>query len=212
MTQSYLARTDQSILGQWWWTIDRLMLTCFLLLIAAGLVLVPAASPAVARTHGIDELLFVKRHLIYLIPALTLMFGVSLLNLRNARRLSMLALLCGIICCILVLTPHLGFSTKGAQRWIHVFGFSLQPSEFLKPALAVVSAWFFARQIESRADGERFPGNLIAMLLYGICAALVISQPDLGTTILLSVIFFGQFFLLSDNCGLGLLFNYFTSS
>lgn len=194
MSQTYLPRTDQSVLGHWWWTVDRVMLGCFLLLIAAGLILVPAASPAVARTLGIaDELLFIKRHLIYLIPTLAALFGVSLLNLSNARRLAFLVLIGSLILSVLVL--YLGSEVKGAQRWIRILGFSVQPSEFIKPALAVTAAWFFARQIESRADGVDFPGNLIALGFYGAAAGLIIAQPDFGTTVLISIIFFGQFFL-----------------
>jgi cell division protein FtsW len=189
----YVGRTDQSVLGRWWWTVDRFGFGAMLLLAALGIVLVTAASPAVAHRIGLPGFFFVERHFIYLAPCLGLMFGISLLDPAKARRLALLALLGGWVLMVMVL--FMGDTTKGATRWLHLAGFSIQPSEFVKPALAVVAAWLFARKAEGREDGRPFPGYSIAFALYGITIALLVAQPDLGMTMLTTAVFFAQFYL-----------------
>lgn len=91
----------------------------------------------------------------------------------------------------MVLTLFYGEETKGASRWIRVLGFSLQPSEFVKPCFAVVAAWLF--------DGSKkyadFPGNFLSTALFGMTVALLLAQPDVGMTLVVSAIWMFQFFL-----------------
>jgi len=121
--------------------------------------------------------------------ALAVMVGVSLLSPLQIRRLSVLGFAATVV--MLLLVPLVGNEIKGATRWISLGGFSIQPSEFTKPFFAVVTAWMFA---EWRRD-EAFPGHLVAIGLYLMTAALLLSQPDLGMTVVVSAIWFGQFFL-----------------
>jgi len=183
------SRTDNSIVGRWWWTVDRWTLTALLTIIGIGTMLMLAASPAVATRIGLDGLHFVKRHLVLLPPALLILFGVSMMSPRAIRRLAVIGLILSVLCLGLVLVA--GAEIKGARRWIALGGFSLQPSEFAKPCLAVVMAWMFSEQ--RKAEGV--PGNLIAMALYGMIVVLLLAQPDLGQTVVTSAIFMTQFFL-----------------
>lgn len=183
------ARTDQSVLGRWWWTVDRGLLAAFVGLIIFGVVLVAAASPPVAERIGLDPYHFIIRHFIMLVPAIGIMFGVSLLSQRNIWRLASIVLGAGAFLMVLVLL--LGSEIKGAQRWIHLPGFSLQPSEFVKPAFAVVAAWFMARQ----KDLPEFPGDRIAAGIYGLIVALLLLQPDLGMTVVVTAIYGALIFL-----------------
>ena len=77
-----------------------------------------------------------------------------------------------------------GSEIKGATRWISIFGISLQPSEFLKPSFAVVAAWLFAASAPAKPC---FPGNAIALALYLLVVTLLIKQPDLGMTVVVTV-------------------------
>ena len=183
------ARTDQSVLGRWWWTVDRGLLAAFVALVVFGVVLVAAASPPVAERIGLDPYHFIIRHFIMLVPALGILFGVSLLSQRNIWRAASIVLGGGILCMILVLL--LGSEVKGAQRWLHLPGFSLQPSEFVKPAFAVVAAWFMARQ----KDLPEFPGDKIAVGIYGVIVMLLLLQPDLGMTVVVTAIYGTLIFL-----------------
>ncbi|MEC8318377.1 MAG: putative peptidoglycan glycosyltransferase FtsW [Pseudomonadota bacterium] len=184
-----LARTDTSLLGRWWWTVDRWLITCLLLIIAMGAILVLAASPSVAERIGLDAYHFVRRQFIILPLALTVMFAVSLLSPLQVRRLAAIGFLGCVV--LLALTPLVGAEIKGARRWISLAGMSLQVSEFVKPCLAVISAWMFA---EWRRRPE-FPGHGVAIALYTAVVGLLLLQPDFGQSVLITLVFIGQFFL-----------------
>ncbi|HUL05380.1 MAG TPA: putative peptidoglycan glycosyltransferase FtsW [Candidatus Acidoferrum sp.] len=183
------ARTDTSLLSRWWWTVDRWMLAALGVLVFCGIILVMAASPAVAVRIGLDRFYLVRHHLVLLPVALAIVFGVSLLNLRNLRRLAVIGFVVALG--LTALTLVAGSEIKGATRWINLGGFSLQPSEFLKPCFAVLAAWLFASQ-HGRVP---VPGNLIAIGLYLVVIALLLLQPDLGMTGVVTATWFAQFFL-----------------
>lgn len=183
------SRTDQSVVGRWWWTVDRGMLAALLTLIVFGIVLVAASSPPVAERIGADQYHFIIRHLILLVPAMAIMIGTSLLSPRNVWRVASVVLGLGIFGLIVVLFG--GTEIKGAQRWIHLPGFSLQPSEFVKPAFAVVGAWLIARQKEQ----NNFPGDKVTAGLFLLVITLLLLQPDLGMTFVTGCIYGGLIFL-----------------
>lgn len=183
------ARTDTSVISRWWWTVDKWLLVALSVLAFIGVILTLAASPAVAVRIGYDSFYFIKRELCFLPLALAIMFAVSLLEPRGVRRLSLVVFLVALA--LMALTPAIGTEIKGAKRWIYLAGLSIQPSEFVKPAFAVVAAWMFAAQRQSQG----IPGNLIVVLLYGIVAAILAAQPDIGMVVVVSAVFLAQFFL-----------------
>ena len=186
---SSFARTDTSTLGRWWWTVDRWTLLALGLLIAFGLILTMAASPAAGGRIGLDGFHLAKRQLVLIPLAGVILFGVSLLSVRQVRRLAVIGFLGSIV--LLVATLLFGTEIKGAVRWLSLGGFSLQASEFVKPTFAVAAAWMFAAGKEE----EGFPGIWIAIGLYLVVAALLIAQPDLGQTVVVTAVWAGQFFL-----------------
>jgi len=186
------ARTDRSAIAQWWWTVDRWSLLALSVLIAFGAFMIMAASPAVAEhihAGGANGLFFVKRYFAVLPLALALLFVVSLQSPRHVRRIALAGFVISLI--LLAYTLWGGAEIKGARRWISLPGFSLQPSEFVKPTFAVVSAWLFAQYRRQ----ENFPGHWIAIALYLLVVALLIKQPDFGMAVVVSAVWFTQFFL-----------------
>ncbi len=189
------ARTDRSAVAQWWWTVDRWTLLALAMLVGFGSLLVMAASPSVAeRIHAggvgtVDTLHFVKRYFAVLPLALATMFLVSLQPPRIVRRIAAAVFVVSLL--LLAYTFVGGVEIKGARRWINLPGLSLQPSEFVKPTFAVVSAWLLA-QYRLR---ENFPGHWIAVGLYLLVAAMLIKQPDLGMAVVITAVWFAQFFL-----------------
>ncbi|MBX3574172.1 MAG: putative lipid II flippase FtsW [Mesorhizobium sp.] len=172
------SRTDRGLVSNWWWTVDRWFLAAFLSLMVLGIVLSFAASPAVAERIGLEEYHFVTRQIIFMLPALVVMLGVSFLEPRQIRRLAILLLVVSIV--LMVLALFIGVEIKGSRRWVSLAGVSLQPSEFLKPAFVVICAWLFAEH----ARQPDIPGNLFAMILLGLVVTLLVAQPDLGQTML----------------------------
>ncbi|MDP3935926.1 MAG: FtsW/RodA/SpoVE family cell cycle protein, partial [Alphaproteobacteria bacterium] len=118
------SRTDKSLLGRWWWSVDRPLLVCFLVLMFFGVMLTMAGSPPVAERLGLDSFHFVKRHVVMLIPTIALMIFFSFINLKNMRLISLITFL-GVVL-LLIITPFLGTEIKGARRWLNIGGFSLQ--------------------------------------------------------------------------------------
>lgn len=186
---SLFSRTDKSFLGQWWWTVDRGMLVALMIIAVSGLLLVTTASPPVAERLNYGSWYFVIRHLTVLIPALAIMLCVSMLSPRTIWRAASILFVVSIIGMVMVLFA--GVEIKGAQRWVRVFGFSLQPSEFAKPSFAIVAAWFMSRQKMK----DNFPGHAIAAGLYGLTITLLLLQPDFGMTCVITAIWAVQIFL-----------------
>jgi cell division protein FtsW len=184
-----IARSDQSVLGRWWWTVDHWTLGAIATLLVLGILLIQAASPPVAMRIGQGGFYFVERHLMQLLPAVIVMVALSLLSPAQIR---MTAFIVFIIALLLVIATHfVGFEIKGARRWIHLPGLSLQPSEFLKPCFIILSARLFARGLE-RPD---FPGHAVCFGLYLLVIGNLVMQPDMGMTVLVSVVWMAQLFL-----------------
>ena len=182
-------RADTSILGEWWWTVDRWSLAAIAALMAFGALLAAASSPAVAERIGLDEFYFIKRHFMLLPVAIAMILAVSAMTPTQVRRMAVIAFLGCIV--LLTATLLLGTEIKGARRWLSIAGFSLQATEFVKPMFAVVAAWLFSEA----AHDPRFPGRLICTGLFATVIALVIAQPDLGQAVVITGVWMAQFFL-----------------
>jgi cell division protein FtsW len=184
-----LSRTNTSMVGRWWWTVDRYTLIALAILIGIGAVLVTAASPPVAERIGLDRFYFVKRQMVFLVLSCAVMFGISLLDEVQVRRLAVIGFLGSML--LMLLVPFIGFEVKGASRWIYIAGISIQPSEFMKPCMAVVTAWIFSEGLKTPG----FPGYRVATALYAFVVLLLLLQPDFGMTVTVSVVWGAQFFL-----------------
>ncbi len=185
-----VTRADRDPIANWWWTIDRSIFAACLILMGIGIMLSFAASPTIAKKIGIaDSFYFVRWHIIFSISAFFMMVTISFFSLSNIRRLCALLLI--VTLALMVATLFWGPELKGARRWILLFGFSVQASEFMKPAFVVMSAWLFSEQIRKRGIW----GYTLAIVLYGICCVLLVLQPDIGQTVLISATWGGLFFI-----------------
>jgi cell division protein FtsW len=188
-----LSRADTSVLGRWWWTVDRWTLAAIGMLIGFGYVMMLAASPAVAeRIHQARDV-FILKQVFFLALAGLIVIAVSLLSPRGVRRVSIVG--CAVALALTALTLVAGVEIKGAQRWIALPGMALQPSEFLKPCFAVVAAWLIAEGKRVK----RFPGTLIACAIYAVIAMLLKSQPDIGMLVVVTLVFLMQLFVSGLN-------------
>ncbi len=170
----------EPVLPRWWRTIDKISLTCILVLFGIGLLLGLAASPPLAARNGLDPFYYVERQLVFGGLALATMFAASMMTPSLVRRLGVVGFLLAALS--LALLPLLGTDFgKGAIRW-YSFGFaSVQPSEFLKPCFVVMTAWLMAASQEINGP----PGRLYSFgLAIGIAAMLVL-QPDFGQAVLI---------------------------
>ena len=191
-----ISRSDTSLLGRWWWSVDRWTLVAIATLIGFGYVMMLAASPAVAEHIHETRNSFIVKQVAFLMLAGVVVVCVSMLSPRNVRRLALLG--CVTALGLTAMTLVVGMEIKGARRWIPLPGMSIQPSEFLKPCFAVVAAWLITEGRRNR----RFPGTLIACAIYALIAALLLTQPDIGMLLVLSSVLFAQLFVGGLNLGL----------
>lgn len=173
------------------------MLFAIFVLMLFGVAMVATSSPSVAQTINVDDYYFLKKHILFLLPAVFLVISLSMLSPRYIWRFSSLLLLGGAVMVVMVL--FFGAEVKGARRWIGLFGFSIQPSEFLKPAFAVVVAWLLALQHKSNTHSKQadksFQGLKLSFILYGVLIFLMLMQPDLGMSVVITCVFAVQIFL-----------------
>ncbi len=183
-----IARTDTSVFGHWWWTVDRWLLFAVLVLLGVGTVLVMAASPAVADRLGLDTFFFARRQVVFLLAALAVMATVALLTPLGVRRVAALGFVLALALSVLALI--IGEDINGARRWLEIGPFLLQPSELLKPTFVVVTAWMLAE--EQRHSG--FPGKAVTAGLLALVCALLLAQPDIGMVVLVAAVWISQVF------------------
>lgn len=189
MLKDSFTRRDTSVLGRWWWTVDRWTLSVVYIIMILGVVLSFAASPAVADRLGLGGFYFVKRHILMIIPAMMLMLSVSLLTPKSIRRLSTLIYMGGLA--LLVMTLLNGAEVKGARRWLSFGSFTLQASEFVKPVFAILSAWMLSEKLRN----PQFPGISLSFMFLLLFTGLLIMQPDFGMTIVAVITWCGQLFI-----------------
>ncbi len=184
-----LGRSDRGLLAQWWFTVDRVLMSAVLLLMATGVLVSMAASPPVAERIGVDTFHFIKSQLFFLFPAALLLVALSFFPPRMVRRAGLAGF--GLSLLLMVAALYLGPEIKGAHRWINIGPINLQPSEFAKPSFVVVAAWFLAEHTRR----PEMPGHAIAFLLAGLFIGLLVAQPDFGQTALV-VLTFGSMLLI----------------
>lgn len=169
-------------MGRWWWSVDKPILFLTLGLMLFGLLSVSLASSAVMDVYDVGTYYFFKKQLFFLILAIPAVLMLSTFSSTGIRRLSYLML---IACFIgIVMTLFLGDDVKGARRWVKLAGFTLQPTEFLKPTLVVVTAWLLSFSREE----ERAMRFWVSFSVLSVLVGLMFLQPDFGMIIMHSAV------------------------
>ncbi|MET1047280.1 MAG: FtsW/RodA/SpoVE family cell cycle protein, partial [Hyphomicrobium sp.] len=149
-----LSRADRSLLAEWSFTVDRALLFAMLSLIVIGILLSVAASPAVALKKGLPTYYFVERHVVFAVLGTVVMIVISFFSPAGVRRLAAGLFLVAVAGMVAVIFS--GTAINGAQRWLTFGSYSIQPSEFAKPAFIVILAWLFG-EAGSRSDMPALP-------------------------------------------------------
>jgi cell division protein FtsW len=172
-------RVTEPVIPRWWRTIDKLTLSAVFVLFGVGLLLGLAASVPLASRNGLEPFFYVQKQLIFGALGLGTMIAVSMMSPDAVRRLGVLGFIGSMM--LVALLPVIGEDHgKGAVRWLSIGGFSLQPSEFLKPGFIVVTAWLMAASQQLNAP----PGKLLSFLLAIIVVGFLAMQPDFGQSAL----------------------------
>jgi cell division protein FtsW len=184
-----LSRADNSGFARWWWTIDRVAFAAMLGLMAIGLVLAFAASPtATGNAASAGNFTYALKQLAFAATAVGILMATSMLDSATTRMAAAVIFAFGLIGAWLALVA--GVDINGAHRWIDFGGLMLEPSEFLKPAFAVLAAAFLADKLK-----RGFPGELVTIALLVPAIIILLLQPDVGQTLLLSTLCVVMLFL-----------------
>jgi cell division protein FtsW len=174
-----MSRADRSGFAAWWWTIDRVAFFAMVALIAIGLMLAVAASPA--ATAGVftpGDFRFAVKQIVFAAVAAVIVAFASSLSPRAVKLSAALIYAVALVGSVAAL--FVGAEVLGARRWIDLGWITIQPSEFLKPGFAVLASAILA----GKPNGS-FPKELATLALLAPALIVLILEPDVGQTALL---------------------------
>ncbi|MBI1364036.1 MAG: cell division protein FtsW [Proteobacteria bacterium] len=177
-------------LVRWWWSIDRTAVFVALGLMLLGLVIVTTASSGVATDYDVDPYYFARRQLLFFALSFPFMLLITWLSPRGVRNTALVLFILAAIG--VVATLFTGEETKGATRWIRLGPLgAVQPSEFLKPAFVILTAWLMSGE-----DGaSRMKGFLTSMGLLAVMCALFMLQPNFAMVAVFGLVWWLQCFI-----------------
>ncbi|MEX1281316.1 MAG: rod shape-determining protein RodA [Acidimicrobiia bacterium] len=161
---------------------DPILFLAMLLLIAVGITMIYSATKGPLEAAGLDPFLAMRRQAIWAGIGIVAFLLVSFLDYKELQHFAWAVYALTVLG---IVATYFFPEVNGAQRWILIGGASLQPSEFAKPAMAAVMAAVLARGRADEGDPGFLPWRKIlqALGLLAVPAALIVRQPDLGTTL-----------------------------
>ena len=168
--------SDRSTFFQKLRSLDYIMLLCILIL---GII----SSFAMYSTDGGELLYHSESHIIRFVVFFAMMILISFVNIKTWHTFGYLFYL--VVLTLLIWASLFGITASGSQRWINLYFINLQPSELMKIAIIIFFAKYYHRIQLSNVN--RIKNIAIPILILFIPIALVTSQPDLGTAILIAL-------------------------
>jgi len=177
-----ISRSDRGLLARWWYTVDLPLMFAVFLLMAIGVLVSLAGSPAVAERLGLSHFHFFIRQLIFTIPAIFIVVAVSLFDVRTVRRVAFIGFIVSLVLMGVVIL--FGEEIKGARRWLNFGFFNFQPSELAKPTFIIMVSWLL---VEGRRH-KAIPGQFLAWTAFAMVIGLLVLQPDFGQAVLICLV------------------------
>ena len=163
------------------------------ILISIGIVMIYSASSIYAWERYKDGFFFLKRHIVFVLIGTFFMFMVMSMDYSRLRKFAKPLLFVSIFLLLLLLVPGLGREVSGARRWLRFKFISFQPSELANLAVIIYVADFIARK--DKLIRTFLHGFLPPIAALGFTVLLILIQPDLGTSLALSIVVFVMLFV-----------------
>lgn len=157
-----------------------------------GLLMVMSASSVISVRESGAPWSYAHRQVMWSAVGVAALMVTISISMDFWRRHAKLWLGASLVLLVAVIVPGIGISANGATRWLGYGPLQVQPSEFVKLALLVFVADLLARRVEN-LDDWRWSVVPVAVYL-GLVAALIMLQPNLGTTIIISVMILSVLF------------------
>jgi len=169
------------LLIDYWRSIDKKILFCFLILFFLGLFFSFSSTSSLAGERlNKNYYFFFTKHLIFTFLALAIMIFISLIKTQLLIKLVTPLFIVSFI--LLALVPIIGVEVKGAKRWLDLYLFRLQPIEILKPLFILMTVKILTLEKFKNSQLKYF----LSFILLSCVVILLIDQPDLGQSILLT--------------------------
>ena len=185
------------IINKWVKAVDFFNVSLILFLIILGLLFVTTSSPSVAKLKGLGDFYFIKKHYLFVIISILTIVLFSLFSSSGIIKISYLGLAISLALISLVLL--LSYENNGAVRWIKIAGFSLQPTEFLKPFIVIIFSYFLTIKTKIKLFNFSFDGKAIAFILLLFNSILVLAQPNYSMFAIIFLVFISQYFISGIN-------------
>ena len=170
-------------LYNWWRSIDRNIFITTIILIVIGCLISFVATPSIAIKYNLEPYYFVKKHLIFTPFAFFFIFFISQFSKIGIKRFFLFIFLISIF--FIFYSFFIGTEIKGSIRWTSFFGYSFQPSEFLKISFAIICAWIFS----SKRQFQLINNQIFSFILYLFVSSLILFQPDFSMFVIISFIY-----------------------
>lgn len=171
--------------------IDSYILFSVFVLIVIGLIAVYSSTSIEFPDSKTSQFYYLKRQLFTLTIGIIIMILAYKVRLEYINKLALPLLLISLVVLLLVFTS-LGYTVKGATRWIKISFFSFQPSELVKLSMIVFLAWYMSRESFKR---DSFISFLIPICVVGVYQIIFLMQPDFGATVSLAILTICMLFL-----------------
>lgn len=182
-------RLNINFFNKWWISIDKVILFLIVITLFLGNIFTALASPIVASRIGANPYIFIIKNLAFSLIGLCIILFCSALDEKKIIDISYICFI--ILFLLLIVVLFVASENKGAKRWIRLFGFSLQPSEIIKPFFIIIISHILSRF--KRIDNSHI---YLSLIVYFILIILLAFQPDIGMLILISSVFFSALFLI----------------
>lgn len=187
--RTFFDRRHLNPVKRWWIDIDKTNFILIISLMIFGLMMAFISSPAVAERISTGKFFFVKKQIIFVVASI---FIITFISFFTKPQIKLMAISGFFTCLILLfLVLFFGSEAKGAKRWIMLFGFNLQPSEFAKVFFLVANAYL----LTNLKDLNFLIKYGASTAFYAVIATLLILQPDFGMTLVFTALWLIQLFV-----------------
>ncbi len=175
------------------WLVDPWILLLSMILIALGIIMVGSASVSIADRNNGEPFYYLYRQLTATGLGFVLGALVLFTPMKFWQKSGPLILFIGLVLLVAVLIPGVGREINGSARWIPLGVFNLQVSELIKLAMVIYLAGYLVRHNENVKTNLK--GFLMPMIVLSVVGVLLLMEPDLGATVVISATALGMLFL-----------------
>lgn len=176
--------------------IDYVLFNIVLILTVVGLIFISSASAPLAQAEVGDAFHYFKKQLFGAVLGITALFILAYINLKSFLSFIRPMMIGVVILLVATHIPSFGVTIKGASRWLNILGFTFQPSELAKLVIVMFLSIILGNPEYKTLSWRQ---KLATLIPVGGILALILLQPDLGTTVVITTTVFVLYFSAGMN-------------